>query len=383
MPFARPTLSALRNQAAADIAIPGAETQLRYSNLTVIGAAVAGMSHLHYGYLDWIALQCTPFTATAEYLEAWAALKSVFRTPVTAAIGVFQSAGTPGAVVPAGATVVRSDGYTYSVTSDSTVSADGRLLAPVTAVLAPIDPVSAPYGTGAKGNCPAGTQLTLQSPIAGIQTAGVAGTDVTGGADVEKDDSLRARMLAAFQMPPQGGCASDYVQWALAVPGVTRAWVLPNGFGPGTVVLYVMLDISESSTSGIPVGTDGVSQFDAGPNGPRGIVATGDQLMVADALQPRQPVTALVYVCAPVPQPVTFTITGLSSATASTRAAISAAIAGVFYQQGRPGGSINLSDIEAAIAALSGTAGFVIQTPAGNISVGTGKLPVLGTITWG
>jgi uncharacterized phage protein gp47/JayE len=45
-------------------------------------------------------------------------------------------------------------------------------------------------------------------------------------------------------------------------------------------------------------------------------------------------------------------------------------------------GAVALSYIESAIAAISGTAGFVITSPTANIQGTTGQLPVLGTITW-
>ncbi|HXI23746.1 MAG TPA: hypothetical protein VNG71_07715, partial [Pyrinomonadaceae bacterium] len=63
MPFQRPTLSQLRGQVAADInaAIPGADGLLRFSNVAILGKSLAGLAHLHYGYLDFIALQAVPY----------------------------------------------------------------------------------------------------------------------------------------------------------------------------------------------------------------------------------------------------------------------------------------------------------------------------------
>ena len=78
-----------------------------------------------------------------------------------------------------------------------------------------------------------------------------------------------------------------------------------------------------------------------------------------------------------------FTITGLTTASLTTRALIAAAIDGVFYLAGTPtGGSVALSLIESAIAAISGTTGFVITVPSGNIATALGFLPVRGTITY-
>ncbi|UPG89261.1 baseplate J/gp47 family protein [Luteibacter aegosomaticola] len=388
MPFSRPTLSDLRAQVLADIkaGLKGADSLLRFSNLNVLGTSTAGLAHLHYGYLDYIALQATPYTATDEFLEAWAALKNIYREPATAATGTATWPGQPDTVLPSGTPVARGDGYAYATTTDAVVGVDGTVTVSIEAQLAPIDPVNNPTGNGAAGNADAGTVLTLQAPVAGIQSTGDAASALTGGADVEKDDSLRARMLFAYQNPASGGSLKDYIRWATAVPGVTRAWCAPNGFGTGTVVVYTMFDVSEAAHNGFPQGTDGVSQFDKGPGttGPRGTVATGDQLLVADSIIDEQPVTALVYSCGPAPNSVNFVITGLNTASVATKAAIASAIDAVFLQQGSPiaGSDVDLSSINTAIGAISGTQGFVITAPAANIPNVTGQLPVRGTVTY-
>lgn len=386
MPFSRPTLSELRALAAADISsgLPGADGLLRFSNLGVLGTVTAGMSHLHYSYLDWIALQASPFTATDEYLEAWAALKKVFREPATAAQGSVTFTGVNGISLPTGTLMSRGDGYVYASTSSSTVSS-GTVTVTIEAVLPPIDPVSNPTGSGASGNAPSGTVLTLQTAISGIQSGGASSTALTGGSDIEQDEALRSRMLLAYQKPPQGGDPADYVEWALAVPGVTRAWCAPNGFGTGTVVVYIMLDVAESAHGGFPQGSDGVSQYDKGSDGtPRGVIATGDQLTVADSIISVQPVTALVYAVAPTSNTINFTISGIGTPSSAIQSAISTAIQSALLAQGSPiaGTSAELSAIESAIAAIAGTAGFVITSPSGNIANVVGKLPILGTVTY-
>src|SRR5579883_3034141 len=110
MPFQRPTLTDLRNQAAQDISanLPGADALLRFSNLSVLGKVLAGLAYLHYGYLDWIALEAVPFTATDEFLEGWAGLVGITRKPATAAIGAATFNGTAGTLLPAGTLLQRA-----------------------------------------------------------------------------------------------------------------------------------------------------------------------------------------------------------------------------------------------------------------------------------
>ncbi|WP_250456688.1 baseplate J/gp47 family protein [Caballeronia sp. INML5] len=374
------------SEVAADInsALQGADATLRRTVLKVVGKVQAGMSNLQMGYLDWIAKQAVPFTAEDEYLEGWAALKKVYRKAATPAQLTAAFAGVTGTVLNVGTQVVRSDGATYTTGATATVDGTGSLSVTIVATSA-----------GSGGNADPGTTVALGVAVSGLQSSGTITGTVASGSDIEDNDDLRTRMLAAYQNTPQGGDLNDYVGWALAVPGVTRAWCAPNGFGAGTVVIYTMWDAAEASHGGFPQGTNGCSQYDKGPGGtPRGTVATGDQLIVADTIVNEQPVTALVYSCAPVANNLTLTLSGLTGTSTSTRAAISAAISDVLFRNGDPrSGTINRSDIESAIASVSGTSGFVITlvqgvvgttttTYPGNITSGFGQLPVLAGVNY-
>lgn len=368
MPFPRPTLRQLIDQALSDIRsnLPGADPLLRFSNLNVLANAVAALANGQYGYQDWIAKQSNPWTATEENLEAWAALKGIVRIPSSTSAGVVTFSGITGTNVPAGSSLVRGDGVEYTTDALVTIGGGGTITAAITAVEA-----------GAAGNAVAGTTLTLGSAISGINSAADVTTACTGGADTETDDSLRDRMLEAYAHPPQGGSKRDYQEWARAVPGVTRAWCEPNGMGSGTVVLRFMMDVTNAAFDGFPQGTDGVATDES-----RDTVATGDQLAVADYIFDLQPVGALVYCVAPVDHPINFTITNTGTWSAATKAAVESAIDASLLEQGVPGETLFLSFIEAAIAAVAGTAGFLITVPAANVTQTAGQLPTRGTVTF-
>lgn len=378
MPFSRPSLSDLRTQVAADInaALPGVDALLRYSNLGIMGDVLAALASGHYGYADWIALQSVPFTATEEFLEGWAALKGVTRKPATPATGQAAFAATNGAVVPAGTVVNRSDGVSYATTADATAAGGA-----VTVTVQATEP-------GADGNASPGTALTLFSGISGVTVNGSALGAITGGAAVERDDELRSRMLAAYASPPQGGSITDYPGWALAVPGVTRAWVVPGAMGPGTLSILFMMDGAQAAHGGFPQGTNGVSAYET-----RDTAATGDQLAVANAVFPLQSVTALVYAVAPIPNELTITLAGLSGVNDATKQGIEAAIAAALLIDAVPGGLTYVSAIESAIAGVAGTSGFVLtgitasagtvgNGGIGNVISSAGALPVLGAVVW-
>ncbi len=398
MPEPRPTLDQLIAGASADLSVslPGADGLLRYSNLGVLVRVLAAMVNGLYGYQDWIAQQAVPFTASGEFLEAWAALKGVLRAAPTQASGPVQFSGTNGVLLPAGSSVIRSDGRAYQTEADGTVA--GGVVTVTVLDVTPYNNLTTQPG-GAAGNSDAGTQFTLGTAISGIQSGGAATGPITGGADAQADASLRTDMLQAYAAQPQGGDLADYVTWALQVPGVTRAWnagVGPNG--AGTVTLYVMLDQAEAAHGGFPQGTNGVAA-----NETRAAAATGDQLAVANHIFPLRPVTALVYVDAPLANTVTLTISQTTGWSAATKTAVEAAIAGVLLQQAAPGGVtdasgnpvgiVDLSYIEQAIGQVAGTEGFVITAvgctngtvtpgPTGNIASSAGYLAVLGTVTF-
>lgn len=368
MPFSRPTLTDLRAQAMQDVTasdLPNADGMLRRAVLRVLAWVVAGLAYLHYGYLDWIARMAVPFTAAQEFLVAWAALVGIIRKPASLAQGPILFTGTTGSVIPAGTEIVRSDGVQFTTLADGVIDALGSAIVSVIAVQ-----------PGAAGQTDAGVQFTIATTIAGVQPGGIANAAFTGGADAEADDALRTRMLQRYAEPPQGGARADYLEWALAVPGVTRAWVFGSTMGPGSVLLYVMLDEAQAIFGGFPQGTDGVAGDET-----RGVAAMGDQLAVANYIYPREPVTALVYVAAPTAFPINVTITDLDQNTLAVRTAISAALVAVLLQKGEVAGTIYQSDIEEAIASVSGVKHFTLAYPTAPVVMTMGQLPTLGILS--
>nr|WP_242010522.1 baseplate J/gp47 family protein [Acetobacter musti] len=328
-----------------------------------MSVVLAGLAHLHYGYLDWIAQQSVPWTATDEYLEAWGALKGIYRKPATVASGQISFVVTTGADIPSGTALV-VDGVDVITTADSVVSG-------TTAILA-----CAAASAGAAGNIALGAVATLSSPVAGVQTTGTVSVAFTGGADEEIDSDLRTRIMAAYAKGGESGSEADFVEWAEAVPGVTRAWANPLGFGAGSVVVHVMFDTARSAEGGFPQGTDGARAGDD-----RYAAATGDQLLVANALYENQPVESLVIVCSPVAQPVSFVIADLGDDnTSDNRAEIEAALTDMFRRLSAPGGTIHPNYWNEAIAAI-GLSQFNVTTPAAPVTAANvGSMPVLGTV---
>jgi uncharacterized phage protein gp47/JayE len=326
---------------------------------------MAGLAYSLYGYLDWIALEAVPFTSTDEFLEAWAALVGILRKDATAAIGTAEFTGTAGIFVAAGTALTRQDATPYVSTADATVASTGVLTVSIAAEV-----------MGAATDCDDGTPIGFATPITGINNQGYTVGPCTGGSDQETDDALRSRMLARYRSPPQGGSAADYQEWATAVPGCTRAWIENNGMGAGTVIVRVMFDSVEAAHGGFPQGNNGCASEET-----RGPTATGDQLAVAEAIWPVQPVTSLVWVVAPVPAPVNVTLANLDPNTPDIQAAIIASISDMLLITAAPGGTVYPSDLYEAISATPDVVHFTMTSPTQPFVAAVGGLPVMGNLT--
>ena len=349
MPFSRPDLATLINRAEADIEtrLPGADARLRRSNLNVLARVHSGAAHGLYGYLEWIARQVIIDTADGDMLERHASIWGVDRKAASPAIGNITVTGINGAIVPADSTLARSDGAQYTTDAEATISGGTATIA-VTAV-----------DGGQAGNASAASSLSFDTPIDGVSaTATVAVGGLTGGADIEADEDLRARLLARIQQPPHGGASYDYVAWALEVPGVTRAWVYPAELGLGTVTVRFVRD------------------DDASP-----IPDAGEVTAVQDYVDSVRPVTADVTVVAPIAVPLNFTI-DLTPDTAAIRAAVEAELRDLLLREAEPGATILLSHIREAVSLASGENDHILTVPAANVTHAVGEMATFGTIIW-
>lgn len=350
MSFDRPTLTALiaRIQADMDSRLDGEPWQRRRL-LAILARMEGGVAHGLYGYLDWQALQIMPDTAELEHLDRWATIWGVTRkaaTQATAASGVSFAAAV-GTMLPAGTQMQRSDGVLYTVDAD-VACADGVVSPTITAVEA-----------GEAANADAGVALTLTSPVLGVTATGVTTAPITGGADTETDASLRNRLLARIRTLPSGGAAQDYVTWALSVAGVTRAWCYPGEMGRGSVTVRFAMDATYDN--GIPL--------------------AADVARVKAYIDSVRPVTADVYVVAPVPVPINCNLR-ISPDTPRLRVLVAEALWASLRRDATPGGIVIVSRLNEAISQTDGEDDHTLITPTANIQLATGQLAVPGAINW-
>jgi uncharacterized phage protein gp47/JayE len=375
MPFPRPTLAQLATniKAGFQAAIAGADLALRRSNLAISSILLAGAVNTEYGYLDWAVQNCLlPDSAIGPYADRWGNFKNVRRKGAFPAIVTAAWTGTiNGTDIPAGTVLQLQPGITYATTVAAVLAAGAASLTARAILPSPPDPST----DASQWNAGVGATLSLVQAIPGIAGTGTVTALVTEGVSAESDAVYRPRYLLAYRQPPQGGDQEDYVEWAEAVPIVTRAWAVGCGFGAGTVAVYFMCDLADAY-QGFPQGTNGAAASES-----RWPAASGDQLTLANALYAKRPVTALVVACAPVATPQNFTFKYVP---VGSQAAVLAAVASVLIAEGQADGTtgIDPDDIRTAIRAVPGCATAQMQVPNDEITTPVGQLPTVGTPTW-
>lgn len=341
MAFERPTLKELISRVQSDAESRLGKKSMRWTLVPVMSRVIAGVSHSLHGLIDFAVRQIFSSTAEGAYLERRASEYGIYRKQAVSAVGTVKFSGT--GRVPSGTQLQSTDDMIYVTTAD----ASDEMSAPIKAVKA-----------GAYGNAGAGMELTLVSPIAGIQSTAVA-SELTGGADAEDDESLRERLLQRQKNPPKAGTKADYVAWALAVPGVTRAWCYPQELGQGHVTVRFM--------------TDGMTE-----NGiPNSVMVE----RVTKYIESMMPVTCILHVEAPIPKPLDVTIDLLPDDVA-VKAKIESAIESVVMVEAIPGGAILRTSLDRAISGVSEVLSYRIVSPTDDVITKTGEIYVPGTISW-
>jgi uncharacterized phage protein gp47/JayE len=150
---------------------------------------------------------------------------------------------------------------------------------------------------------------------------------------------------------PMGGAPADYARWALATPGITRAWGIRNPAGPCTAGVVIMAD-----------------------NNPQGLPSTAQQQAVYDYIKdPLRGPPDELFVIVPTAQVVNITL-HVTPDSPEIRAAIIAELRNLFVREASPGGSIPHSHLVEAVSVASGeythtfispviTSGGVLTTP--------------------
>lgn len=309
--------------------------------------AAAAQIYGLYVQADWVNRQCFPQTAQGEYLDHHAQLRALERKTASCAQGVVRfygdGASTMDRDIPAG-TVCMTPGLVRFATTQ-----DGVLAAGESHVDIPVQAVEA----GAAGNVIAGSVRVLSAAPVGV-TGCTNPQAMSGGADAEGDEQLRARILDSFLRLPNGANAAFYEQGALSFDEVVAAVALPRNRGVGTV------DVVVATAQGVPE----------------------QELLerLNEYFRERREIAVDVAACAPrtVTVDVSVQIESEDAEQAANR--VEQALRDWFSGQ-RLGQSVLRAKLGSIIFTVDGVENYTLSQPEADVAVEKGQLPVLGTVT--
>jgi uncharacterized phage protein gp47/JayE len=334
--------------------LPGADASVPNSVLRVMSDAQGALCHLTLQYVDWLSLQLLPDTAETEWLDRHGTIWLVNadgttgRKMATLAQGVVTLTGVGSTVVPQW-TQIGYQAVSYETTEQVILLAD----APTPVNTRAIDP-------GSAGNRLQGDGLSVQTAVPGLDSE-VTVVVMDGGTDEETDEQLRGRVLERIREPPQGGAVQDYIQWAKAVPGCTRAWVYPNEMGIGTVTVRVLFDDLRADNDGFPQALD----LDA----------------VTKYIDSVRPVAVKdFWVLSPIKQYIDVSISNLNPDTDAVRGGIETSLRNMLFEMAAPGQTIFAAWKTYAIMSAPSVISFDLAETADDVMPSPGHMAVLGDI---
>lgn len=370
MPWTTPTLRQVREMTRDFVtASLGSAALIPNSVLRIMSDAKAGLAHLTLLYIDWLSKQFLPDTAEQEWLDRhgtiW--LKNAdgskgrkVAQPAVGTITVYAQVGFGPVTVPKFTQFKGPQQYAYETNEEILAEEVGTQVA-VTCLV-----------PGETSNLELGDKMTLADVVPNLDSLADVVT-MTGGTDAENDDDLRERVLFRIQQPPMGGDAADYVLWALAVPGVTRAWAAPLEMGPGTLTIRFMMDDLRSEQGGFPNAEDIAT-----------VTAYIDSVRPV-AIKDR-------WILAPLPEPIDVLISDLENDTVAIRNGIEVAIQEALRRVAAPAHAVNGVMQEAqtiyanwmsdAIMSVPGVRRFRLDMPDHPMPT-AGHIAVLGSIVYG
>ncbi len=352
MSYFTPSFEEIRSQMLRDVCNldSGAHTTLdsdHYIRASATASVVEGL----YDHQNWIIRQLVPDTADSEFLEIHARLRGLVRKSAVRATGHIIVSGLSGSIIPLGTHIQDASGIVYTTTKEVTLGhseKNGQVQ------VMEIVPCQADK-PGFLEHCQDALAMFVAPPL-GVDTKVLL--TISGGSNAETDNALLKRLLDYMRNPPGPGTALDYKRWAMAVPGVSKAYVYPLRQGMGTVDIVIA--------------------------GEQSVLPTEVVAATQEYIDSVRPVTVRsVHVLAAVPKNIDVSLALNLSHTETLQTilpSIREALQTVFVQY-EPGNSVVVSRLLAAVTSVPNVFDAAIVVPEENVSMKVVEVPTLGHVT--
>jgi len=391
--------------------------------------------------------QLFPQTADGEFLERWAAYENISRLAASPSEGAIIQSGTAGTVIPIGTSFRSASGLFFESTAVATIVSTGLSISSITRVGttatattsadhgyatgvsvtisganeseyngtvsivvtssntftytvegAPATPATGTISSmsvlasvavrsvdaGSSVNIDGGGVFTIQDTISGVSGNAFATFDgITGGADEEDDEALRARVLLSRSII-QGVFTEDQVILAaLGIAGNTRVFVVRPILrsdppivdvgttpAPGQVVVYILRD---NDSNIIPSQT---------------VLNNTKQAIIDNGKLPTNTTESDLFVFAPDAVPVDFVFSSLTPDTPTMRQAVIDQLAAFFEDQVQFQSNVTQASYLGAINNTEDLQtntfieSFSVSTPSGDVAISDGQIAILGDVSF-
>ena len=269
--------------------------------------------------------------------------------------------------------VISETEFTYTVEGSPVTPGSGTITATSTYATVVFECTT----TGIDTDLDSGAILTIDTSISGVDDESiVSASGLTGGADIEDDDSARERLFLSRSNRPGVFTADQIKLVVLSISGNTRVFVLtpqdPVGGGPepGQVFIYFLRD---NDTNPLPNST---------------LIAETKQAVIDFGKMPAHTDEADVLVAAPTPVYTDYTFASISPDTSTMQTAIEDQIAAFYQDSVYIGQDISESSYTGAIANTYDTvngkrlASFSLTLPSGDITIASGEIGFPGIVSF-
>lgn len=306
-----------------------------------------------------------PQWSYGTFLDKIASGVGVTRRSATAAAGRLTIEGVAGKTIPIGfrfatPSTAIAPNIEYEAVEAKTIDATGQTSIMVRCTQ-----------TGPIGNIPANSITLMSAPTGGILSI-TNPEAMTGGADDEDDDALRARVIERDRTNESSyvGNNNDYIRWAKEVDGVGDVMVVPEwaGAGSGTVKLIVM------DTNGAPANQtilDAVYDHIISPDSPDERLAPTGAILTAATATP-----IAISVSATVTLEPTANITAVKAGFETKLFA--------YFAEAKAESSVRFTRVGSMLSETAGVldyTGLTINGAAANIEITVDDYPTIGTTT--
>ena len=233
-----PSIIEIRNNILVDIKNKlynkeGSISMLERSVWVIVATAFAGAIRVGFEYGRYQYNQIFTSTADINSLKLKGEQYGIYQKQGKATILEVRFTGSMGIAVPQNTSLIYGD-FIYITNKNIIINEDGEANVNIESTI-----------HGENTALSVGIELSLISPIASVDTFVTVTKIIVKGENTENIEDLRSRISTFERAKPQGGAIPDFINRALEVASITKAFVLRPSINNRIVTVYPLVSGKE------------------------------------------------------------------------------------------------------------------------------------------